>query len=172
MFPLDFCYFEFVLFQLFCCCWTVKHGVLFFGRNLYYYCVNYRQNIALIIDKIKTTNCVIMGWLQLIMIKAHTFTITSHQFCEVEMQSTTFLILSYVEYIIAPNQHLSKLSLILSTNDFFRLSELNKIMATSKFMYSSFDWRIPRSYQPHFSCTLTSFPWRSCRKGSGFYIWS
>ena len=43
---------------------------------------------------------------------------------------------------------------------------------TSKFMYSSLDWRMPLSSHPHFSITLMTLPWRSWRKGSGFSIWS
>jgi hypothetical protein len=50
------------------------------------------------------------------------------------------------------------------------LANYNKQIFTSRFMYSSLDWRMPLSYQPHLSWTHITLPWRPNKKGSGFNI--
>ena len=50
------------------------------------------------------------------------------------------------------------------------LANYNKQIFTSRFMYSSLDWRMPLSYQPHLSWTQITLPWRPNKKGSGFNI--
>jgi hypothetical protein len=50
------------------------------------------------------------------------------------------------------------------------LANYNKKIFTSRFMYSSLDWRMPLSYQPHLSWTHITLPCRPNKKGSGFNI--
>lgn len=65
---------------------------------------------------------------------------------------------AYVEDVVASNEDLSKFSSTFSINNFFGVSKLHRDGGTSKFMYSSLDWRIPLSSHPHLSITLMTLP--------------
>lgn len=77
-----------------------------------------------------------------------------------------------VEDVVASDEDLAQLALALPVYHLLCVSQLRGKRDTRRFMYSSLDWRMPRNYQPHFSITLITLPWRSWRKGSGFYICS
>ena len=63
-----------------------------------------------------------------------------------------------VEDVIASNENLAKLALTLAVHHLLSIRQLKIHNSTNKFMYSSFDWRMPRNYQPHFNITLITLP--------------
>ena len=79
--------------------------------------------------------------------------------------------LADVEDVVAADENFAEFSLLLAVYYFFGICQLHYQIDTRMFMYSSFDCKMPRSSHPHLSCTPISFPCRSCRKGSGFYMY-